>query len=290
MKRMFITAATICLLCTMMPSCGKADKEKQPDSLMEASRQELATALAERDQLLTLMREITQSMDRIRQLENVMALTGTQPNENPVQRSRILAEIAALQRTLKQRREQLTELESRLEKSSLYTDELRATVGTMRRQIDSQSKEIAALRGQLTKANEQIDSLANQVDSLNSSMAAVNEELDSAQATSLRLENELNTCYYVAATKQELKRHKIIETGFLRKSKLMKGDFDSGFFSVDDKRNLSTIRLSANKAKLLTNHPEGSYEMADSGKNITIRIVNPEKFWSLTNYLVIETD
>jgi len=279
------------ILSTLFSSCGNDRQDPTEQlSLMEASRQELATALEERDQLLSLVKEISESMERIKNLERVMSVAGANAKENPSQRTRILSDISSLKQTLRQRREQLSQLEAKLEESSLYTDELKGTVKLLYRQIDTQSREIETLRGQLTKANETIDSLNNAVDSLNSTVASINDNLDMAQATSTQLENELNTCYYVIASKSELKAHQILETGFLRKSKLMKGDFDKGFFVTGDKRNLHSLPLNSNKARIHTNHPEDSYRIVENDRQKTLTILDPDKFWSLTNYLVIQID
>ena len=286
----YLIVSTI-IFSALLSSCdnNKQDPTEQL-SLMEASRQELATALEERDQLLSLVKEISVSMDQIKHLENVMSVAGANAKENPSQRTRILSDISSLKQTLRQRREQLSQLEAKLEESSLYTDELKGTVKLLYKPIDTQSREIETLRGQLTKANETIDSLNNAVDSLNSTVASINDNLDMAQAASTRLENELNTCYYVIASKSELKKHQILETGFLRKSKLMKGDFDRGFFVAGDKRDLRSLPLYSDKARIHTNHPEGSYKIVENDRQKTLTILDPDKFWSLTNYLVIETD
>lgn len=287
MKHLIVTIIT---LSALFSACtGKQDPTEQI-SLMEASRQELATALEERDQLLCLVKEISVSMDQIRHLENIMTVSGTHANENPSQRTRILSDISSLKRTLKQRREQLAQLETRLEESSLYTDELKSTVKVLYNQIDTQTREIENLRGQLTMANARIDSLNNAVDSLNTTVATINDNLDMANAASIRLEDELNTCYYIVTSKSELKKHQILETGFLRKSKLLKGDFDKGFFVIGDKRNMHTIELNSDKARVHTNHPEDSYAIRKENNKKILVILDPEKFWSLTNYLVIQTD
>lgn len=287
MKHLLIITVALSM---MLTSCGNKEKSQEQQSLLAASRQELATAIEERDQLLSLVKEITTSMDQIKHLENIMTISGTQSFENPARRAQILSDIAAVKDTLQGRREKLAELESRLQKSSLYTDELKGTIEALRRQIDTQTKDIEELRRQLSEADEKISTLSNKVDSLNTTVETVSQNLSEAEATSLRLENELNTCYYVVAPKLQLKEHKIIETGFLKKSKLMKGDFDKGFFIIGDKRNLKTIDLDSNKAKVFTNHPADSYEITEKDKQKTLTILDAERFWSLTNYLVIQID
>ena len=274
----------------LLASCNNKPKEDEQASLAEASRQELTEALAERDSLIALMSDISQGMNQIKQLENIMVISGVQNNENPAQRSQLKNDLAVLQSTLQQRREQLEKLEAKLRDSKLSNQKLEATIAELKEQIEAQASEIENLRSQLASANDKIGVLDQQVDSLNTTVRNVSSQRDSVQTVSTNLENELNTCFYVAATKSELKRHNIIESGFLRKTKLMKGDFDKGFFVISDKRTLSNISLQSKKAKILTTHPADSYEMIETEDGKTLNIVNPGKFWDTGNYLVIQID
>lgn len=271
-------------------SCAGGSTDSGQQSLMEASRQELATAVEDRDSLMVLVRMISDDMEKISRIENVVSVTGLNADENPRQRARLLAELAAIRKTLQQRRERLAVLEGRLRESSLYSDELQGAIDAMRRQIDRQNTEMDSMRGRLTRANETIGSLNRTVDSLNTAVTEVTGQKTAAETEATGLKNELNTCYYVAATKAELKTHNILETGFLRKTRLMKGDFDKTFFTTADKRCLRQIALPSQKANVLTNHPASSYRIVDVENQKTLTITNPERFWSLGNYLVIRID
>lgn len=275
------------VLSTMFVSCT-GNKEKEQQSLAEISKQELATALNERDQLLSLVKEVSAGLNEIKQLENIMTIAANQPSETPGQKKQLLADIASLKERIQQRKALLNELEQKLQRSTINNKELQETIEALNTQIDSQMEEIESLKQQLTAANDHIGELSNAVDSLNTTVSAVTDERNAAQEASVRLANELNTCFYVVATKSELKKHNIIESGFLRKTKLMKGDFDKGFFVISDKRTLSTLPLNAAKVRILSNHPEKSYELIDENNQKTIKIINPEQFWSLSNYLVVQ--
>lgn len=278
---------------SLLVSCkDKAAEEEaaRQQALQDATRQELATAVNDRDQLLSLVNEISTGMDQIKRLENILTVSDGIAGETASQRAQIEADIAAIQATLQQRREQLADLEARLKKSNLNNKNLQATIETLRSQIDSQAAEIETLRANLADAQTRIGTLTTAVDSLNTTVATVTDERNIAQQEAVDVTNELNTCYYVAASKGELKAHKILETGFLRKSKLLKGDFDQSFFVTADKRTLTSIALHTNKAKVLTNQPEGSYRIVDENGQKVLRILDPVAFWSLSNYLVIQID
>ena len=274
------------VLTSMLFSCN-VNNEKEQQSLAEVTKQELATALNERDQLLSLVKEVSAGLNEIKQLENIMTIAANKQYENPGQKNRILADIACLKKKIQQRKTHLDDLESKLQKSTINGKELQETIKALRTQIDSQMEEIESLRQQLTAANEHIGALNNAVDSLNTTVSTVTGERYAAQEASVKLENKLNACFYVIATKSELKKHNIIESGFLRKTKLMKGDFDKDFFVISDKRTLTTLPLNATKVKVLSSHPENSYELIEENGQKNLKINNPDKFWSLSNYIVI---
>lgn len=223
------------ILVFVLFSCADRHQEaEQKQSLMEISKQELADALAERDQLLGIVKEITVSMEKIKHIENIMAAPCRSAGDRPQQRDRILSDMAAVQQSLRARRIQLNSLERQLQESSLYSEELQSIIEALRGQIDSQIKDITAMHKHIASANATID-LEQQGRLLNSTVADVNEILDASHEESARLENELNTCYYIVATRSELKKHQILETGFLRRTRLLNADFDRKFFSTDDK-------------------------------------------------------
>ncbi len=265
-----------------------ADVQPQPD-LMEASRRELATAVEERDELMRLVTAITGDMDDIRRMENILASPAANDG-NPKQTEQIMADIAAIRRTLAKRRAKLDLLESKLKESALFSSDLQDAINALRRQIDSRNKEINRLRMQLDSARQYIGSLNITVDSLYNAVDTLSFSRNRAEPTAIELENELNICYYTIASKSELKQHRILETGFLRKSRLLIGDFDRDFFLCGDKRNMKSVELHSRKAKLLTNHPEGSYNIITGEGSLRLEITNPDRFWSTTNFMVIQTD
>ncbi|MCM1068102.1 MAG: hypothetical protein NC418_11075 [Muribaculaceae bacterium] len=272
----------------ILSACTNKKEVEAAQEQANASKAELVAAVADRDQLLNLVGEITSDMEQIKQLENILSVNGGQ--ETPSQKEQIKSDIAAIQKTLQERREKLAELEKKLAASSTSNSTLKKTIASLREQIDSQTAEINTLRANLDDAKVQIGELGTQVDSLSTTVTTVIAERDSTERQNEELANELNLCYYAIGTKSELKENRIIETGFLRKTKLMKGDFDHNFFTVGDKRTLTTIDLNSDKAEILTNQPAGSYVIAQGNGHKVLRITNPAAFWSLSNYLVIKID
>ena len=71
----------------------------------------------------------------------------------------------------------------------------------------------------------------------------------------------------------------------------MPEDFEMNYFTTGDKRTLNSIDLHSRKAKVLTNQPADSYTITDAPNgNKVLKIQNPARFWSVSNYLVIQVD
>ena len=165
---------------------------------------------------------------------------------------------------------------------------MKKTIEALRSQIAMQEETIANLQAELAAANIKISDLNKDVDSLITRNAETTIEKKAAQEESIRLNNALNTCYYVIGSKSELKEHKIIESGFLRKTKVMESDYELSYFTRADKRTLNEIPLHSKKVKVLSKHPADSYQIVTDGDSKTLVINNKTKFWELSNYLIIQ--
>ncbi len=286
MKKIFITCLSALML--VATSCGNKEKEQQQQAIADATRAELETAVNDRDQLLELVNEISSGMQEIKNLENILNIPGG--NETPDQKEQIMADIAAIQQALKERRERLAELESKFKQSNINNKQLRSTIQNLTAQIDAQAAEISSLQNKLSSAHEQISKLDAKVDSLNTTVGDVTAQRDSIGTQNEKLTNELNTCYYAIGSKDELKANNILESGFLRKTKILEGDFDKNFFTKADKRTLTTINLNSKKAQVMTKQPAESYTITDVDGHKVLNITDPALFWSLSNYLVVKID
>lgn len=287
-RRMKILQPLIIIMLLASVSCSRPVQQEKPPTLMEVSKQELATAIEERDKLMRLVRLISDDMEKIRRLES--GLSASHDSIDRQQSKNVIANINAIKNTLSQRRQQLNELETLLQQSAMYNDELQGAINALHRQLAHQSSEINNLRSQLTAANEYIGELSEAVDSLSNTVTTVTHERNEAERAAASLETELNTCYYIIASKSQLKDYNILETGFLRRSRLMEGDYDIAMFRTADKRSLDSLSIDSHKARLLTNHPDESYMITARGDRRLLTITDPSRFWSLSNFLVIQID
>ncbi len=265
-------------------------KLKQVESENVQLDDSLRVALANQDSLLVLLNDITDGMNQIKDLEKILGNTNDLTAESQSRKDQIRNDMYSIQQALQERRERLAELEKKLKSSQGYNATLQKTIDNLKAEIATQETTISTLRNDLASAKIQIADLGTKVDSLSTTVASVTEEKVKAQEETQNVTNDLNTCYYAIGTKKELKEAKIIETGFLRKTKLLQADFQQSYFTKADKRTLTVIPTQSKKAKILTNMPSDSYVIEDEGGIKVIKVTNPERFWSLSNYLVIQVD
>lgn len=284
-------AALLAFAALPFTSCGDKEKLEKTEAANTLLSDQLQTTLATQDSLFALINDITDGMTQIKEIERIVVSSSTLNAETPSRKNQLRHDMAALQEALKQRRERLEELESRLSQLSGQNSNMLTTIANLKAQIAEQQTEITTLNNQLAEAGMKITELGSQVDSLNTLVSEVSENLDQAENVATQMANELNTCYYVLGTKKELKDNKIIETGFLRKTKILPEDFNTSYFTKADKRTLSDIPTHAKKAQVMTNQPSDSYTIITDGSGQKIiRIANPDNFWSVSNFLVIKVD
>ncbi len=289
-KIKFLVIALVAM--TLMPACSnKAEQEEatREDSINTELNDSLATALAEKDSLMALMNDISDGMNQLKELQDVVSVRNLS-GETPDRKAQLRSDMELLQKSVAERKKRLEDLEKRLTQSRNYNDEMRKTIETMKKQLENQQSTIDDLTQQLAQAHIVINTLNTRVDSLNTVNTEVREEKARAQEETVRVTNEMNVCYYVIGNKKELKNHHIIETGFLKKTKIMEGEFERSYFTKADKRTLNVIPLHSKKAKLLSKHPQGTYQLVEDGNVKSLHITDAARFWELSNYLIVQID
>ena len=247
----------------VMPACQRANQLEQEtmrqDSINAALQDSINTANAEKDSLMQLMSDIADGMAQIKEIEDIVSVNNLS-GETPDRKKQLRDDIVLIQESVAKHKKRLDELERRLKQSTNYNDKMAKSIALMKQQLEEQEKTINSLTDQLAAAHIQIKNLNQSVDSLNTVNKAV------------------------------VQAHKIVESGFLRKTKILQGDYEMSYFTKADRRTLNEIPLHSAKAQVMTNHPKSSYELVDQGGTKVLRILSPERFWEKSNFLVIKVD
>jgi len=281
-----------CTCATLLVSCGQNSAEyKKLKAENDSLKIENTKATSEMNEILSTLNDVEADIQSIRDAENYLNLQQQTGGEfSKSNREQIKQNMQLISETLKKNKETISQLEDKLKKSGIQSAALRKTISRLSSELDQKTTMIVALQEDLAKKNVRIQELDEMVSSLNEDV----ENLATTAAVQSEKLNEqdkaLNTAYYCFGTAKELKDQKILSGGGLfSKSKVLQSGFNKDYFISVDVREVKEIPLFAAKAKLKSNHPEGSYEFVkDEDGNLTLNITDPKTFWSLGKYLVIE--
>lgn len=270
-------------------SCGNKEKLEEEENQVADLTQQYQQATSFNDSLMLLMGDIYTGLDSINSQEQLLYAPGQGDNVN--RREEIKQNLTAIKARLNANRQLIAQLEAKAKASGKDNAVLNKTITQLKQHIDSQEKKIADLEQALADANKQIGTLTEQVAQTEEQVRTETAAKEQAQAQVEETTNELNTVYYAIGTNKELKQQGLLEKKFLGATKVMKGEYNSSYFTKADKRNLSEIATSGKKVKIWTNMPSGSYQIVDNANGTqTVKITNPTQFWSITPYLIIQID
>jgi predicted nucleic acid-binding Zn-ribbon protein len=283
MKKVLLFCAVFALT---FSSCVKNSSEYKA---LQAEKDSLELTNAknesELDEILSLLNEVQDNFTSIKTQENYLSVQSNTPGElTPSTRERIHADMQFVTETLNKNREKIAELETKLKNSSVQSSKLQQTLNNLRTELDQKTADLVALKDELERKNQKIGELSESIDNLSKDVQNLHVQSTAQQETITQQQKEINTVYYCFGTTKELKEQKILVNGSLGVN------FNKDYFiKVSDLNKLQVISLKAKKGKLISKHPEGSYEFAkDANNQVELRILDAKNFWSLTKYLVVQ--
>jgi chromosome segregation ATPase len=286
MEKILVACACIIMFtsCTEFSSENKRLQEENDSLKLHIRKSEV-----EMNEMLSILNTIEDDIKTIRDTEKFIDLQ-IDAELSGSKREHIKNEMAVIAETLKKNRQQLSELREKLNVNNGRLSALQKTIERLTNEIDEKAQLVVKIQSELERKNKQVTQLTEQVEDLHTDVETLKEVNENQSLRIDSQEKALNTVYYCFGTKKELKEQNIlIGGGLFSKSKTLQGEFNKDYFIAIDKRQVTAIPLFASKAKIKTNHPERSYTFfKDSEGNLTLEIKDPEIFWSLSNYLVVE--
>ena len=279
-KIAFIVAGII-----MMTSCHNQNEnqtrlQQQVDSLQTI----VDDKDAELNDIIATMTEVQTGIRRIAEAEGrVTVADGSQ--ESASSREIIRDNMEYICEAMQQNRELVLKLREKLNASRFKADKLKNLVDGLQTQVETQNLRIQELMASLAEKDSTILEQTMRIDSLSQSVSSLTEISKEQAGTMVRQEKQINSAWFVYGTKAELK-----EQGILKGSEVLKdNDFNKDYFTEIDIRDVKNIKTYSKSAKLLTTHPKGSYILRKDGEDCyELHISNPNLFWSVSKYLVMQ--
>lgn len=289
-----LTSVSLLFVALMMAACNNVERSEKYQTLL-AERDSLYTEVVAAkggfDEALNTINEIENALESVRAQENIIMMENQEGNTN-----RAVSEISAIQQTLQENRNKINDLEQRLAEQGSKSKALNQTVSRLKKQLEEKDTFIKNLKDELQQSKAQIATLNEQVSDLSENINELNSNLDvmavqnaAQQATIENQDAQLNTVWICIAPQQTLVEKGIVSKGGLfQASEISKQGFDKSQFMQGNKRDLSVIPLNTKKAKIMTNHPESSYQLVEGEEgSLSIDILDKDAFWSISNYLVV---
>ena len=273
----------------MLSSCGNMGRNEA----LKAQNDSLNIVLSEREseleEIMSAFNEVQEGFRLINEAEKRVDLqNGAVEGSSASQKIR--EDIRFISEKLQSNRERIAELEKQLNNSKHASSQLKKAFENLKAEMLAKTQQIETLQTELASKNIRIAELDDAIVGLNQHVNDLKAENVAKSKMGAAQDKALNTAWFVFGTSSELKEQKIISKKLLQKTKVLEGDdFNKDYFTQIDIRTDKEIKLYSKSAKLLTAHPEGTYELVKDDKGqLTLVITNPNKFWSVSRYLVIE--
>ena len=282
MKKLLSVTLIAILSLTFVGCQGNKQSAESADAAQSDSlRQVISQKDNEINDMMGTLNEIQDGFNEINAAEN--RVTIAKGGEGANKKQQIRENIQFIAKTMKHNRELIAKLRNQLKQSSVKGDALKNTLESLSKQLEEKDKQLQQMRAELDAKDIHITELDEAINNLHTNVNNLANENSKKSQVINSQDKQLNTAWFVFGTRKELKEQRIIEG-----DKVLQSNFNKNYFTKIDIRVDKEIKLYSKYAKVLTMHPSSSYLLQrDANKQYTLKITNPEIFWSTSKYLVI---
>ncbi len=260
--------------------------------LMDTQKVSMTDVINTRDSIISewimTFDDIEKNIALIKQKEKIIAVNSSSTEISKDKKMLVLEDIKYINTLLEQNKKKIASLTAQLQKSGNTMKVMQIKITELEATMKENETEIAELKTSLVDREFAIEQL-------NEEMTVVLDTLASKNVKISTQTYEMNKAFYVSGTFKELKAKGLLtkEGGFigLGKTESLTGNFpDEAFIQIDITISKS-LAVNSKNAKLISEHPESSYEfLRDADKNIiSLEIKDPALFWKVSKYAVVET-
>ena len=252
--------------------------------------------LEERDsmvnELVGAFNDIEQNLKFIKDKRKMLSIE-TQKEGGRDQKQAIIDDIKLMNEMLEKSSEHIDQLERKLKRSGIELSAFKQKIASLTQSIEDQNEEIAVLQKQLEERDVLLAEMNQKVDTMAMQIAQQTDTLQIKEQLIEDKTNELNKGYVAFGTFKELAANGVVtkDGGFLGIGKhvSLQNNLDEAYFTQLDIRDTKTIPLFTNKATIISEHPDSSYTfIEEDGVIAYLEIENPDEFWKISKYAVIE--
>ncbi|MEI6048340.1 MAG: hypothetical protein WCS03_05535 [Bacteroidota bacterium] len=266
-------------------------EQKKQLAMMENQKNSFTELLTTRDSVINewmlTFDQIEKDLNMIKEKENIITIKSADAEFSKDKKQLILKDIEFVNTLLDQNKKKIASLTAQLKNSGGSIKGLQIKVAELEASIKMRETEISDLKVALVQKDFEIGQLNTRMTEQQVAIAQKDEKISNQT-------DEMNKAFVAYGTYKELKEKGILskEGGFLGlgKKESLPEDFSDSSFTRINITETKTIPVNSKVAKLITEHPSGSYEMIRDKDNkiASIEIKDPVQFWKISKYAVVE--
>ena len=290
---MNILKSLLALLLLILPLSCKTDGKNDTsfDNERDSIIQDNKVKTQQLSELNGIIATIAAGLDSISVQENILYSNGA-TDAKGVSKQQIAAQLKGMADILERQRRKIQTLQDSLSahKSTQGIERLQKVIDFLNKQLAEKDQAIQSLQADLNSSRKSVTQLRATLSNMQT-RAEQAEKKSVVLTSALSKQDEImNECYIRIGTKKQLTQAGLLKGGFLKKKRVNYEEVDKGKFSPVDIRSFREVTLKSSNPRILTPLPNNSsYHFEDNGDGTcTLVITNPNKFWSVSNFLIIQ--
>lgn len=272
-------------------------------SELHVEKNNLSSIIETRDSVINeldgTISEIEQNITFIKNKRGQLELE--QQEGNPEQKERIIEDIALMNTMLEESEKKIEELNEKLASSNVELSSFRNRIAKLTADLKEQNEVVVQLQReleqkdfQLAEMDMKVNEMTQEILVMHDSLSVMNDSIVEKTEKLQQMDEQLHKAYWTFGTFKELKENGVVTReggilGILGKNKTLNKELNDNYFTELDIRSTQTIPLYAKKAEVISEHSDSSYRFVYQDDLIAyLEIEDPNEFWKLTKYAVIE--
>lgn len=290
LKLSFMKKYLFLLIIPFVFACGPSDKEIALQAKLDSIQEQTELKDEALNDFTATLNAVEDNLSMIKEKESIITMSAQEGGQSAV--DRINEDVNTIYALMQENQDKVNALEKKLKNSRYHSAKMTKTVNSLKKRIEEQTLEMAKMQRQLAQKNIVIEGLS---DDLKRAIAALDTITKHTEKQNVKIEQQtvkINTAYYVVGTKKELIENKIISRKGgalgLGKTSTLNSNLNTDYFTKIDITELKSVPVQSKRAELVSVHPAGSYELVGEKTVESLTILDADKFWSTTKFLVIQ--
>lgn len=238
--------------------------------------------------LLGDINEICAGMQAIREAEGMLALQSSSDSKKDQTREKIDGlknDIRSIEEAIAGYKERIAQLEATNGRQSA---EFKKLAAGLRAQLEESQARVAELEARVAEQERELGVKTREIAELNENVAGLEAESSGQKERIAEQDRSLHEGHYLVGSRRELREAGVITRQGIFCPPIVSGQAAGAEFTTIDWRETTSIALGAKRAKVLSTHAEGSYELVTGEDGLlTLVISDPGSFWKQAKYLVV---